>query len=154
MLEQCQKYLKENRTASERMFAHYLRKQGIEFVEQEIICGYIPDFYFPNHGNRIVELDGKFHKGREEYDRLRDLKLRNNGFEVLRVPSSAVFWRKPWLLQVVSEFLGTPFKVPTKKLKKRQEKAIQKPKKKRAKWAKVPRLTKDHLPVRQQKRNG
>jgi len=147
-LEKCQKHLKDNRTASERMFAHYLRKQGIEFKEQEVICGYIPDFYFPAHGHRIVELDGKFHKGREEYDRQKDLVLKNHGYEVLRVPSSAVFWRKAWLFEVVSDFLKAPFRMPTKKLKKRQLKAVQKPKKKRAKWAKVPRLTKDHLPIR------
>lgn len=69
-------YLKANRTRSEIRFAEMLRERGVAFKEQEPIMNYFPDFYFPDNDHRIIELDGKFHQGLKEHDRIRDARLR------------------------------------------------------------------------------
>lgn len=145
-LEKVAEYQKNNPTKSERLFAERLRRAGLKFETQTIICGYLPDFYFPER-NRIVELDGRFHRDRKEHDQRRDAKLRSAGYEVLRLKSATVFHCCDWAVNKVLEFLGRPLLPVSRTVRKKRKKARTISKGSPA-WAKVPRLTKDHLPSR------
>jgi very-short-patch-repair endonuclease len=147
MLTKLAVHLMTNRTASEIKFSRHLRSVGIQFQEQQIICGYIPDFYFPLHGKKIIELDGRFHDGQR--DAVKDAVLLENGYQVLRVPSSAVFKNLAWLMSTVSEFLGTPIAVPVGR--RRKTKKVKRPKKLvGCRQAKIVRLNKQGLPKSRQ----
>lgn len=145
-LEDKQRYLITNRTRSELLFAEMLRAAGVQFKEQEIILGYIPDFYFPGHDHRIVELDGRCHDIRKKQDAKRDAKLKAAGFVVMRVHSQDVFTNAEWLMHRVLMFLKVPHAKVSRTVRLRRRRA-RKPKKKNSPaWTKVPKLTKDHLP--------
>lgn len=137
--------LRERQTQSELLFGQYLMQMGIEFKAQEALCGYVPDFYFPAYGHRIIELDGQFHNGREARDEHRDRVLKQNGFEVKRFPSHMVFSRPRELMELVAEFLKRPTTKVPKGIRKRRKKAkkLNTP----TKWQKVEKLNSQHLPI-------
>lgn len=143
--DQYRNHLLENRTKSEKRFAEMLTERGIFFKEQERVIEYYPDFYFPMHDHRIVELDGKFHYDRRDYDRARDQKLRRHGFKVLRVRSVDVFVQPDWLMHRVLMFLKEPHEAVSRVVRVRRRK-VRKAKAKRCSpgWSKVPKLTKAH----------
>jgi very-short-patch-repair endonuclease len=65
---------------------------GVEYVEQERLIGYWPDFLIPSK-NLIIECDGKYwHEmpGRAEHDELRDRKLRGLGYTVVRLSEESI----------------------------------------------------------------
>jgi very-short-patch-repair endonuclease len=71
----------------ERLRAH--RLHGLRFRRQQIIDGYIADFYC--HATAVVvEIDGPVHERREDFDRGRDLAFRQRGLTVLRVTNDEV----------------------------------------------------------------
>lgn len=78
------KKLKRSPTPSEVLFRERLKQSGIEFSEQMIFGFYILDFVV--HTKALcIELDGSAHKGRENYDRLRDEFVRKCGLRVVRL---------------------------------------------------------------------
>ena len=98
-------FLRENPTESERLFCALLDQRKIVYEFQPVICGYIPDFYFPKHKQRIIELDGKCHDKQKDYDRRRDDILRKHGYRIMRVASSRLFWDIDRLTDQVRSFL-------------------------------------------------
>jgi very-short-patch-repair endonuclease len=86
------KTLRNNPTESEKVFHEMLERLNVKFVFQPVLYGYIPDFYFPNYGRRIIEVDGSSHQGKEAYDAKRTAFLRRKGHEVLHIKASRVFW--------------------------------------------------------------
>jgi very-short-patch-repair endonuclease len=147
-------HLKQNRTKSEKKFAEMLTELGLVFKEQECVGKYIADFLFPNHGNRIVELDGVIHRDLKERDRLRDGHLRQLGYRVLRVPSCDVFVQPRWLMHRVMMFLNVPHDSPSRSARKRRKslnKLYKKAQRKPTKLQMVERLGKDHLPVKKKR---
>jgi very-short-patch-repair endonuclease len=138
-------HLLDTRTRSEKWFAKMLKDRGIYFKEQERVLDYFPDFYFPEHDHRIVELDGKCHLDRKERDRERDAHLRKAGFKVLRVKSMDVFAQPEWLMHRVLMFLKEPHDPVSRDLRVRRKKANRTKLKCTPKWSKVPKLTKGHL---------
>ncbi len=84
--------LRSNPTPSEEKLWGYLRarKLGYKFNRQAIIFGYIADFWCPEK-NLVVEVDGKSHKNREEYDAERDTRLANVGIKTVRFSVSDIF---------------------------------------------------------------
>lgn len=105
-------------TESERLFYEFLERTCLEFEFQPVICGYIPDFYFPKHGKRIIELDGKCHDKKKAYDRKRDDILRKAGYKILRVASSRVFYDFDRLRSDVLAFLAGKHVKKRKRLKR------------------------------------
>jgi very-short-patch-repair endonuclease len=87
---------RNNPTKSERVLWGYLRcKQlGLRFHRQNIIRGYIVDFYCPG-AKLVIELDGPTHD--PVYDDRRDNQLANLGIKTLRFPYSLVFIN-PWII--------------------------------------------------------
>ena len=73
------------------------RLNGLHFRRQQIISGFIVDFYC--HAARlIVEVDGEIHQQQQEYDRERDLVLTSQGFQILRLTNKQVIQNVPDVL--------------------------------------------------------
>ncbi len=78
--------LRNNSTLSEVLLWKYLKGKklkGHRFIRQKPIDSYIVDF-FCKELMLIIEIDGASHWENEEYDRKRDNKLKNLGFNILR----------------------------------------------------------------------
>jgi very-short-patch-repair endonuclease len=81
--------MKENPTQAEKCLADALDSERINFRSQEIILGYIPDFYFPKM-KFIVEVDGGYHAIRKEKDKERDIVFKKHGITTLRFSNEQV----------------------------------------------------------------
>lgn len=88
------KELRRQMTQTEkRLWARLRRNQlGFHFRRQQIIDGFIVDFYCHTAG-LIVEVDGPIHEEQEDYDESRDDTLTQRGLYVLRVTNEDVMVR-------------------------------------------------------------
>ena len=91
------KELRHTMTPAERILWNALRANqlhGYHFRRQQVIAGFIVDFYC--HAARLaVEVDGIAHHGHEEYDAERDQILAGHGVRVLRIANVDVERRLP-----------------------------------------------------------
>jgi very-short-patch-repair endonuclease len=62
---------------------------GVKIRRQQIIDGFIADFYCHRSG-RIFELDGGIHERTKEYDRERDAILAARGLQIIRISNDRV----------------------------------------------------------------
>jgi very-short-patch-repair endonuclease len=79
-------------TLEERVLWRRLRASrlsGFHFRRQQVIQGFIVDFYCHGAG-LIVEVDGPGHEGTREYDNERDDVLRRPGLKVMRFKNEEV----------------------------------------------------------------
>jgi very-short-patch-repair endonuclease len=79
-------------TPAETALWEMLRRDGLDglhFRRQQIIDGYIVDFYCHSSG-LVIEVDGPVHEGQAEYDAERDACLSSRGLTVLRIPNEDV----------------------------------------------------------------
>ena len=86
------KTLRRNMTPEERLLWSRLRRsavQGIHFHRQQVIGGFIVDFYCAA-ANLAIELDGPIHDGQIELDHARDQALAQIGIETLRIRNEEV----------------------------------------------------------------
>jgi len=90
-LEQAKKLRRAMTPAERRLWASLRanRLKGLHFRRQQIIDGFIVDFYCHAAG-LVVEVDGPVHEKRVEYDAQRDRTLSARGFRILRVHNSQV----------------------------------------------------------------
>lgn len=65
------------------------RLRGFQFRRQQVIDGFIVDFYCHAAG-LVVEVDGEVHQGQAEYDTERDRVLAARGLNILRVRNEDV----------------------------------------------------------------
>jgi very-short-patch-repair endonuclease len=87
------KELRRRMTAEERRLWEHLRTNrldGFHFRRQQVIDGFIVDFYCHAAG-LMVELDGAIHQQQEEYDAERDRRLSAHGLRVLRIRNQDVW---------------------------------------------------------------
>lgn len=84
----------------ERRFAKALRKAKIRFKRNWIIGPYIVDIFIADK-NLIIEIDGKDHDSKFEYDSKREGFLRDKGFEVMRVTNQMVLNKLDDCLQML-----------------------------------------------------
>jgi very-short-patch-repair endonuclease len=85
--------LRRNQTDSEKRLWQCLKDRqllGFKFEEQTPIAHWIADFFCPAAG-LVVELDGTWHRGRAERDKVRDKTMAEMHLHVLRIRSSLVF---------------------------------------------------------------
>jgi very-short-patch-repair endonuclease len=78
--------MRQNMTPAEGKLWQRLRAgrlEGFHFHRQQVIDGYITDFYCHAAG-LVVEVDGDVHLEQQEYDRDRDEYLSVRGLRVLR----------------------------------------------------------------------
>jgi very-short-patch-repair endonuclease len=85
------KEMRENPSGAERvMFERIGSGQlGVDFLFQEILYGYIADFFCPELG-LVVEVDGPHHEGQQDHDRRRDVHMVEKGLYILRIPVSEI----------------------------------------------------------------
>ena len=83
--------LRRRMTSEGRALWQALRRNslGLHFRRQQIIAGFIVDFYCHAAG-LAVELDGTIHEGRVDYDAERERVLARLGVRVLRIRNDAV----------------------------------------------------------------
>ena len=72
-----------------RVLSEQSAVRGLKFRRQQAIHPYIVDFACME-AKVFVEIDGDSHEGKEEYDRVRDAKLRSEGFDVSRFSNQEV----------------------------------------------------------------
>ncbi|MEH2251263.1 endonuclease domain-containing protein [Nostoc sp.] len=86
------KELRQQMTPEEKILWQHLRANrlnGLHFRRQQIINGFIADFYC--HATRLViEVDGKIHEQQVEYDAERDKVLSARGLRLLRIKNEEV----------------------------------------------------------------
>jgi len=85
-LIQRSKELRQNMTPEERLLWEQLRANqvgGFHFRRQQVIGGYIADFYC-HRAKLVVEVDGGVHNEQVIYDEERDDSLRQRGLRIIR----------------------------------------------------------------------
>lgn len=65
------------------------RVAGAKFRRQQVIDGFVADFYCSDAG-LIIELDGLIHKDQSDYDAARDAILKHRVLRVLRFANSRI----------------------------------------------------------------
>lgn len=86
------KHLRRNMTKAERVFWDAVRNNkvmGLQFRRQQVIDGYIADFYC-NQMRLVVELDGEVHDKQKEYDQHREDVIKRRDIRVLRFRNEEV----------------------------------------------------------------
>ena len=86
------KRLRREMTPSERRLWNALRRNaldGFHFRRQQVIEGYIADFYCDD-AKLAIELDGGLHQEQWKYDESRDKVISEIGIRVLRISNDAM----------------------------------------------------------------
>ena len=73
---------------------------GLHFRRQQIIDGFIADFYCHAAG-LIVEVDGGIHEQHADYDLMRDRIISTRGLRILRIPNERVLTELSAVLQEI-----------------------------------------------------
>ncbi|MFO7586200.1 MAG: endonuclease domain-containing protein [Anaerolineales bacterium] len=85
--------LRQNMTPAEKVLWQALRANrlnGIHFRRQQVIAGFIVDFYC-HAASLVIEVDGGIHLQQVESDRKREQALTERGFRILRFQNEQVF---------------------------------------------------------------
>ena len=88
---QLAKELRREMTPGEKVLWKCLRTNqfhGYHFRRQQVIDGYIVDFYCHANG-LIIEVNGDVHDKQKDYDSERDRVLLAHGFHILRISENA-----------------------------------------------------------------
>lgn len=102
-LEAARRY-RRRMTPAERILWQRLRAgrlQGWHFRRQQVIDGFIVDFYC-HAKSLVIELDGGVHEQQPEYDRERDAILTARGLRILRIPNKEVLQNLPEVLERIA----------------------------------------------------
>ena len=86
------KELRKDMTPAEKILWEHLRAKrfnGLKFRRQQIIAGFIVDFYCHSLG-LIIEVDGKIHDKQKEKDLEREAILKAQGFQIVRFTNQQV----------------------------------------------------------------
>lgn len=97
--------MRRNPTESEKRLWRYLSNsqlEGFKFRRQDVVGYHIADFACPM-ANLIIEVDGDTHDAAE--DRIRDDKLAEFGYRVVRVTNADVLHNMEGTLALISEAL-------------------------------------------------
>src|SRR3984885_522289 len=86
------KRLRREMTPAERRLWAAIRRDAIDgfhFRRQQVIEGYVVDFYCAS-AKLAIELDGGVHQEQWKYDEARDKTISRLGVRVLRIPNEAM----------------------------------------------------------------
>ena len=86
------KQMRRELTPHERVLWNALRRKqldGCHFRRQQVIDGYIVDFYC-HAASLVIEIDGPIHDQQREYDQERDETLARRGMLIMRVRNEEV----------------------------------------------------------------
>ncbi|MBE9050856.1 DUF559 domain-containing protein [Nostocales cyanobacterium LEGE 11386] len=99
------KELRRHMTPSEKILWQHLRGNrlnNLHFRRQQIIDGFIADFYC-HAAKLVIEVDGKIHEQQAEYDAERDKVLIARGLRLLRIKNEAVQQELNQVLVLISQ---------------------------------------------------
>ena len=98
--------LRQEMTPAEKALWQELRanRLGIHFRRQQIIAGFIVDFYC-HKSALVIEVDGDIHDLHQEDDARREDVLREMGLKVVRFRNDEVIQNLPVVLRKISELL-------------------------------------------------
>ena len=103
------KQLRREMTPAERRLWRALRGNaldGFHFRRQQVIEGYIADFYCDS-AKLAIELDGRVHQEQWQYDESRDRAISQLGIRVLRILNDAMLDVEA-VVVLMREVLNTP----------------------------------------------
>lgn len=100
--------------AEARLWSHLRDRQvgGAKFRRQQVIAGFIADFYCHEHA-LVIEADGLTHEA--QHDAERDAILRDKGFVTLRFTNAEILHDTKTVLARIHKFLETPASPTTDK---------------------------------------
>lgn len=99
--------LRRDMTPEERILWQALRRfrsRGYAFRRQQIISGFIADFYC-HPARLVVEVDGGIHAQQPDYDTERDAIIAAHGLRILRIPNADIQHNLPAVLARITELL-------------------------------------------------
>ena len=98
--------LRQEMTRAEKALWQELRanRLGVHFRRQQIIAGFIVDFYC-HRSALVIEVDGDIHDLQQEDDARREDVLREMGLKVVRFRNDEVIQNLPVVLRKISELL-------------------------------------------------
>ena len=105
-IKELSQILRKNMTDSEKMLWSKLRRKqhfGMKFRRQNPIGRYIADFYC-HELKLIIEVDGKIHDTRKEYDKNRDSFLKAGEYNFLRFNNNEIEKSLDEVLEKIHEF--------------------------------------------------
>src|SRR5574339_466373 len=99
--------LRRDMTPAEKLLWQELRanKLGVHFRRQQVISGFIVDFYC-HKADLIVEVDGDIHDLQQEEDARREKVLDELGLRMIRFRNEDVFKNLSTVLEKIKEQLG------------------------------------------------
>ena len=92
-------------TPAEKLLWQQLRSSqlhGLHFRRQQVIDGYIADFYCHKVG-LVVEVDGEVHERQQDWDAQRDAVMSDRGLVVLRFRNDQIFTEMKKVLAQISK---------------------------------------------------
>ena len=99
--------MRQNMTPSERRLWSELRTNrldGWHFRRQQIIDGFIVDFYCHRAG-LIIEVDGPIHDSQQDMDAEREAVFLNRGLKIIRFTNDQVMNEMPSVLEDIRQSL-------------------------------------------------
>jgi very-short-patch-repair endonuclease len=103
------KELRREMTPAEKVLWQEFRgnKLGVHFRRQQVIAGFISDFYC-HKADLVIELDGSVHEDDEqkESDAERDKVLNEMGLRVVRIKNADVMKNLPGVLEKIRELIS------------------------------------------------
>ena len=95
--------LRSQMTEEEKLLWQHVRAKrldGHHFRRQQIIDGFIVDFYCDSAG-LVIEVDGEVHENQVEYDAQRDVILKARGLQVLRISNDEIRTNLDGVLELI-----------------------------------------------------
>jgi very-short-patch-repair endonuclease len=99
--------LRRKQTPAELALWYHLRSNrldGLQFRRQQVIDGFIADFYCHAIG-LVIEVDGMIHESQSDYDAERDRILRERGLAILRFTNDQIMHNRAAVLETIREFV-------------------------------------------------
>ena len=100
------KELRRDMTPAEKILWHELRanKLGVHFRRQQVIAGFIVDFYC-HKAALVVEVDGDIHDLQQEEDALREKVLNEMGLKIVRFRNDDALKNLSAVLEKIRELI-------------------------------------------------
>ena len=101
------KELRHDMTPAEKLLWQELRgnKLGVHFRRQQIIAGFIVDFYC-HRAALVIEVDGDVHDLQKEEDARREKVLLEMGLKVVRFKNDEVVRELPEVVEKIKDFVA------------------------------------------------
>ena len=105
--------LRREMTPAEKLLWQQIRanKLGVRFRRQQVIQGFIVDFYCHQAG-LVIEIDGDIHDLQKEEDERREKVLREMGLRVVRFGNDEVVRNLSAVVGKIKEFILHPSHLP------------------------------------------